>query len=245
MGISDILLTFVVTPRTMGVQGWPPHVLTEAHVIEDKWVELNRYLRSLAYRSRITETRQEDIIQSTIEILFREEQVHPFDSPRSLWGRATNVFREQKNKFFAEALPLSGVGSVSYRFARQYLANNDGNPFGAYENQTSTTKVGRDILHLVAGGTGQTDPLALSLASSPAGPAPSDPQKIDLVRDALRSLNPDQLTVVNLHCGFTRGPMPLSEIALEQGWTNSKTKSLWSSAKRVLGATLASSLPQE
>lgn len=209
-------------------------------MIEEKYGELVSYLRTLAIRSFVYEEHQADIIHSAIERLLTEEAAKPFESPRALWGRATNVMKEEITKYFAASLPVSGVGRQAHHYARKYLAANGFDPYRAYSNQTETPRVGLDLLKIVAGGTGQTDPTTLSSLSEAPSAAESSLSEgtEDRIRTAVRALPYAQRRVVEMHMGLDEGPMPLSQVAAELGIEPSKAKSLWRSAKSALRARL-------
>lgn len=210
-------------------------------MIAEKYDELVSYLSSLAYRSDIYPEYREDVIHNVIARLLEEDAVKPFPTARLLWGRATNLMRDETGKHFADSLPVSGVGRQAHYYARKYLLQNGGNPELAYHNQTETPKVGRDLLRIVANGTGQTDPaqlaeLDLAGAESLSGGLSEDREA--RVREAVSNLSWPHSDVVRLHLGMDGDPKPLNEVATLLGLTLSQVKSLWRSAKRLLAQSL-------
>jgi len=209
-------------------------------VIEEKLAELKKYLRGIAFRSQVFENQRDDVVHSTLVRLVEEDSAKPFFTPKELFGRATNVMREEIAKSFAASLPLSGVGFQAHYYARKYLSQNNQDPHAAYANQNETTKVGLDLLKLVAGGTGQTDPEDLErLELADTGVVSSlSHEKEDRVREAVRGLPDEARAVVEKYLGFNGGPMPLTQVADDLGLTTVKTKALWSEAKSLLRETL-------
>lgn len=209
-------------------------------LFESKYDELVSYLSTIAYRADIYPEHREDVVHNAILRLIDEHQIKPFDSARSLWGRATNVMRDECGRYFASMLPVSGVGRQAHYYARKYLSQNNWNPEAAYQNQTETPKVGLELLRIVAGGTGQTDPGALSeYVQGPESFTEGLSELVELrVRDAISSLSDPQREVVTRHIGLSGDARSLSRIAEELGYTLSQVKAFWRSAKRALSVSL-------
>lgn len=209
-------------------------------LFESKYDELVSYLSTIAYRADIYPEHREDVVHNAILRLIDEHQIKPFDSARSLWGRATNVMRDECGRYFASMLPVSGVGRQAHYYARKYLSQNNWNPEAAYQNQTETPKVGLELLRIVAGGTGQTDPGAMSeYVQGPESLTEGLSERVELrVREAVSSLSDPQREVVMRHIGLSGDARSLSRIAEELGYTLSQVKAFWRSAKRALSVSL-------
>lgn len=128
------------------------------NILESKHDELTAYVRRLARRWGVSNDRLDDVVQDTMLRLVQEHSDSPFESSKTLWGRATNIARESIAALFASSLPLSGVGFQAHNAARRYLAQHDNDPYKAYANQNRSDKVSRELLQIVAGGSGLYDP---------------------------------------------------------------------------------------
>lgn len=214
-------------------------------MIEDllatKFKELSSYLSSLSYRSGVYPEHREDISQTVIMLLLEEDNVKPFLTARDLFGRATNLARNEIGRYFANSLPVSGVGRQAHHYARKYLAQNDFNPDLAYANQTETPQVSLALLRIVSGGTGQTDPeLLTDLPNAPLPPVQSSltAEVENRIRGALRALSDPQFTVVYLHLGFEGSPMTLREVSEALEVEEDAVRMLWRGAKRSMKLSL-------
>lgn len=206
-------------------------------MLAEKYEELFTYLRSLAVRARVYPERQEDVIHNAIARLLDEHARSPFPSARELWGRATNVMREEIATSFADSMPVSGVSRQAHHYARKYLSQNEQDPHRAYVNQNETPRVSLDLLRVVAGGTGQTDPATLSNLSVFAADEPESSlstRRSSAVWEAVRALPEDQRRVVEEHMGLLGGPKSLIQVSEDLGIPAQTVKSLWRKAKRQL-----------
>src|SRR5690606_21832981 len=128
------------------------------NILESKHDELTAYVRRLARRWNVSNDRLDDVVQDTMLRLVQEHSDNPFKDAKTLWGRATNIAKESIAALFASSLPLSGVGFQAHNAARRYLAQHDNDPYKAYANQNRSDKVSRELLQIVAGGSGLYDP---------------------------------------------------------------------------------------
>lgn len=210
------------------------------NLISSKYEELVSYLSTIAYKADIYPEHREDVIHSVIVQLLEEDQSSPFSDARTLWGRATNLMKDECGRYFASMLPVSGVGRQAHYYARKYLSQNEWDPQQAYHNQTETPKVGLELLRIVAGGTGQTDPHAMNeYVRPPESAAEGLSEELEArVRESVSSLSETQREVVTRHVGLDQAPEPLSRIAADMNLSLSQVKAFWRSAKRTLSALL-------
>jgi len=210
-------------------------------LISTKHPELYTYLARRARAWRTDDSRIEDIISGTIERLLIENTVKPFDNARTLWGRATNIAKEEIAQSFASRLPLSGVKFQAHRTATLALQAAGGDPKAAYHMQTGTSRVGRELLFAVAHGPSlyspeymqDLNPLDdenLSVLSS---------QDEDNIRIAIASLSEKEQTVVRNRMWLR---MTNKQCAEEMQVSVENVRKTWASALKKLRPVLQTSL---
>lgn len=202
-------------------------------LIENKIEELLPYLRSVAYRRNVPVVFVEDIVQSTIARLLEEDNA---ETSFELWGKATNVLREEAAKGAASSLPLSGVGFQAHHYARKYLAQNDFDPQKAYYNQTESPRVSMSLLQLVAGGSASVD--SINTAYLKTSRDESQREGDDRVHTMLQTLPEQMRQVVEMRIGVYSHELTMKEIAAELGISSPDARKLWNDAKAELRCSI-------
>lgn len=206
-------------------------------LIERKHKELTNFLRGRAYGWRADPSRIDDIVSSTMmRLLVENETKKPFSDARMLWGRATNLVKEEIAQTFADRLPLSGVKFQAHRTATLALQRAGGDPRSAYGLQTGTSRVGRELLYAVAYGPSLFSPeylqdVDMMMPGDEASLSELTLQEEDSIRAAMASLDWFEKQVVHL-----RMWMQLSNAqAAEELHVNSeKVRKTWSKAIKKL-----------
>lgn len=211
------------------------------NILESKHDELSAYVRRLARRWGVSNDRLDDVVQDTMLRLVQEHSDSPFKSSKTLWGRATNIARESIAALFASSLPLSGVGFQAHNAARRYLAQHDNDPYKAYANQNRSDKVSRELLQIVAGGSGLYDPTReLAEASQKASEASYTltEQDEDTIKTAINTLPTLEADVVRVYVWGDGERLTMRQVAQRLEVSEDEAKRAWSRAKRRLACEL-------
>lgn len=215
--------------------------ITGVELIEQKWDELRAYIVRLANSWRSDDSRVDDIIQSTMERLLRENARNEFDTPKRLWGRATNIVREEIAQTFADRLPVSGVKFQAHWTATKALQRANGDPKAAYYAQEGTSRVGRELIFAVAGGPSLYSPEYLSQAdvSTQSSQSSLTTHDEDNIRVAISELDELEQQVVRMRMWLR---LTNAQVAQELGISTEKVRKTWSRAMRQLKPLLEKSL---
>ena len=211
------------------------------NILESKHDELSAYVRRLARRWGVSNDRLEDVVQDTMLRLVQEHSDSPFESSKTLWGRATNIARESIATLFASSLPLSGVGFQAHNAARRYLAQHDNDPYKAYANQNRSDKVSRELLQIVAGGSGLYDPtrdLAEASKKDSEASYTLTEQDEDTIKTAINTLPTLEAEVVRAYVWGDGERLTMRQVAQRLGVSEDEAKRAWSRAKRRLAGEL-------
>lgn len=211
------------------------------NILESKHDELSAYVRRLARRWGVSNDRLDDVVQDTMLRLVQEHSDSPFESSKTLWGRATNIARESIAALFASSLPLSGVGFQAHNAARRYLAQHDNDPYKAYANQNRSDKVSRELLQIVAGGSGLYDPTREPAEASQKASEASytlTEQDEDTIKTAINTLPTLEAEVVRAYVWGDGERLTMRQVAQRLGISEDEAKRAWSRAKRRLAAEL-------
>ena len=211
------------------------------NILESKHDELTAYVRRLARRWGVSNDRLEDVVQDTMLRLVQEHSDSPFTSSKTLWGRATNIARESIAALFASSLPLSGVGFQAHNAARRYLAQHDNDPYKAYANQNRSDKVSRELLQIVAGGSGLYDPtrdLAEASKNDSEASYTLTEQDEDTIKTAINTLPALEADVVRAYVWGDGERLTMRQVAQRLGVSEDEAKRAWSRAKRRLAGEL-------
>ncbi len=210
-------------------------------LVADKYEELRKYLANKCYSWRADHSRYDDIIQNTLERLVREEQIKPFKDSRALWGRATNVVKEEIAQTFADRLPVSGVKFQAHWTATKALASSGGDPRAAYATQTGTSRVGRELIYAVAHGPSLYSPEYLQDLDLFAKDDVSSlsTQDEDNIRVAMYELTEQERKVVQLRMWMR---LTNAQVGEELGLSAERVRKLWLGALRKLKPVLQASL---
>lgn len=211
------------------------------NILERKHDELTTYVRRLARRWNVSNDRLDDVVQDTMLRLVQEHSQNPFKSSKTLWGRATNIAKEAIAALFASSLPLSGVGFQAHNAARRYLAQHDNDPYKAYANQDRSDKVSRELLQIVAGGSGLYDPTREPAQTSQRVSEASyslTEQDEDTIKTAINTLPPLEAEVVRAYVWGDGERLTMRQVAHRLGISEDEAKRAWSRAKRRLAVEL-------
>ena len=211
------------------------------NILERKHDELTTYVRRLARRWNVSNDRLDDVVQDTMLRLVQEHSQNPFKSSKTLWGRATNIAKEAIAALFASSLPLSGVGFQAHNAARRYLAQHDNDPYKAYANQNRSDKVSRELLQIVAGGSGLYDPTREPAEVSQRAYEASyslTEQDEDTIKTAINTLPTLEADVVRAYVWGDGERLTMRQVAQRLGISEDEAKRAWSRAKRRLATEL-------
>ena len=211
------------------------------NILESKHDELSAYVRRLARRWGVSNDRLDDVVQDTMLRLVQEHSESPFKSSKTLWGRATNIARESIAALFASSLPLSGVGFQAHNAARRYLAQHDNDPYKAYANQNRSDKVSRELLQIVAGGSGLYDPTREPAEASQNASEASytlTEQDEDTIKTAINTLPTLEADVVRAYVWGDGERLTMRQVAQRLEVSEDEAKRAWSRAKRRLAGEL-------
>jgi RNA polymerase sigma factor (sigma-70 family) len=210
-------------------------------LIAEKYAELDKYIRGRAYAWRADMSRMDDIVQSTMERLLLENQKKEFEDARTLWGRATNLAKEEIAQTFADRLPVSGVKFQAHYTATKALAAAGGDPRAAYSMQEGTSRVGRELIYAVAHGPSLYSPEYLSDLDTEHREEKSTvtSQDEDNIRVAIAELGAQEQTVVYMRMWLR---MSNAQVADELELSTDRVRKVWQSAIRKLRPSLSISL---
>lgn len=210
-------------------------------LISTKYAELYSYLSRRARAWRTDDSRVDDIIHSTLERLLIENNTKPFDNARTLWGRATNLAKEEIAQSFASRLPLSGVKHQAHRTATLALQAAQGDPKAAYHLQTGTSRVGRELLFAVAYGPSLYSPEYIQDLNPLDADNPTEltSHDEDNIRLAIASLNDKEQMVVRNRMWLR---MTNKQCAEEMRVSVETVRRTWATALKKLRPVLQASL---
>lgn len=210
-------------------------------IIEEKFEELQKYLYNKCYAWRADYSRFDDIVQSTVERLLIENETKAFEDSRTLWGRATNIVKEEIAQTFADRLPVSGVKHQAHWTATKALQGADGDPKAAYHAQTGTSRVGRELIFAVAHGPSLYSPEYLQDLDPEEREDKSSltSQDEDNIRVAIAELSEIEQKVVHLRMWLR---LTNKQAAEELGLSTDRVRKVWQGAVRKLRPTLMVSL---
>lgn len=215
--------------------------MRDISLIEEKYDELTRYLENKCYGWRADYSRYDDIVQETVARLIAEDQRQSFTSARQLWGRATNVVKEVIAQTFADRLPVSGVKFQAHWTATKALQAANGDPRAAYNMQTGTSRVGRELIYAVAHGPSLYSPEYLQDldAEEREDKSSLSTQAEDNVRVALYELSEIERRVVQLRMWMR---MTNAQAAEELELSPDRVRKVWKEALKKLKPVLEQSL---
>jgi RNA polymerase sigma factor (sigma-70 family) len=198
-------------------------------LIEEKYEELVKYLQSKCYAWRADYSRYDDIVSSTVARLLEEDKRKPFESARQLWGRATNLVKEEIAQTFADRLPVSGVKFQAHWTATKALQAAGGDPRAAYGMQKGTSRVGRELIFAVAHGPSLYSPEYLGDIDLPADlPASSlSQQDEDNIRVAMYELTEQERQVVHLRMWMR---LTNAQVGEEMSLSAERVRKIWQGA---------------
>lgn len=198
-------------------------------LIESKYEELVKYLQSKCYAWRADYSRYDDIVSSTVARLLAEDKKKPFESARQLWGRATNIVKEEIAQTFADRLPVSGVKFQAHWTATKALQAAGGDPRAAYGMQQGTSRVGRELIFAVAHGPSLYSPEYLGDIDLPDVPPASSlsQQDEDNVRVAMYELTEQERQVVHLRMWMR---LTNAQVGEEMGLSAERVRKIWQNA---------------
>lgn len=210
-------------------------------LFEDKFEELEKYIKSKAYSWRADPSRMDDIVQSTTLRLLEENVRSEFADARTLWGRATNIVKEEIAQTFADRLPVSGVKFQAHWTATKALQAADGDPKAAYHTQTGTSRVGRELIFAVAHGPSLYSPEYLQDLDTQEREDVSSltSQDEDNVRVAISELTEQEQKVVHMRMWLR---LTNAQTAEELGLSTDRVRKIWQGAVRKLRPILSVSL---
>lgn len=215
--------------------------IKSAMLLEEKYDELQKYIRSRAFAWRADASRMDDIVQSTMVRLFEENSKREFEDARTLWGRATNIAKEEIAQTFADRLPVSGVKFQAHWTATKALQAADGDPKAAYHAQTGTSRVGRELIFAVAHGPSLYSPEYLQDLDHEEREDTSSltSQDEDNIRVAISELTEQEQKVVHLRMWLR---LTNAQTAEELGLSTDRVRKIWQGAVRKLRPILTVSL---
>lgn len=205
-----------------------------------KYDELIKYLSSRCHAWRADYSRFDDITQSTLARLLTENTRKPFQTPRDLWGRATNIVKEEIAQTFADRLPVSGVKFQAHYTATKALQGAGGDPRAAYSMQTGTSRVGRELIYAVAHGPSLFSPQYLADLDHEGHENVSSlsTQDEDNVRVALYELTELERKVVQLRMWMRLTNVQTAE---ELGLSTDRVRKTWTGALKKMKPILEKS----
>lgn len=212
-------------------------------LIEEKYEELVKYLHGKCYSWRADFSRYDDIVSSTVARLLQEDKEKPFENARQLWGRATNIVKEEIAQTFADRLPVSGVKFQAHWTATKALQAAGGDPRAAYGMQTGTSRVGRELIFAVAHGPSLYSPEYLSDINLPDELPTSSltQQDEDNVRVAMYELTEQERQVVHLRMWMR---LTNAQVGEEMGLSAERVRKIWQGAIKKMRPILEVSLPR-
>ena len=215
--------------------------LTGTALLAAKHEELDKYLRSRAYAWRADASRMDDIVHSTFVRLLLENEKREFPSARELWGRATNIVKEEIAQTFADRLPVSGVKFQAHYTATKALQSANGDPRAAYHAQTGTSRVGRELIFAVAHGPSLYSPEYLQDLDHEEREDTSSltSQDEDNIRVAISELTEQEQKVVHMRMWLR---LTNAQTAEELGLSTDRVRKIWQGAVRKLRPILSVSL---
>jgi len=210
-------------------------------LIEEKYDELVQYLRSKCYAWRADPSRYDDIVSSTVARLIEEDNKKTFESSRTLWGRASNVVKEEIAQTFADRLPVSGVKFQAHWTATKALQAANGDPRAAYSMQQGTSRVGRELIFAVAYGPSLYSPEYLSDIDLPDDIPMSSltQQDEDNVRVAMYELTEQERQVVHLRMWMR---LTNAQVGEEMSLSAERVRKIWQSAIKKMRPVLEASM---
>lgn len=210
-------------------------------LIEEKYEELVKYLQSKCYSWRADYSRYDDIVSSTVARLVEEDNKKPFETARQLWGRATNIVKEEIAQTFADRLPVSGVKFQAHWTATKALQAAGGDPRAAYGMQQGTSRVGRELIYAVANGPSLFSPEYLQTVDPVDESVPSSlsQQDEDNIRVAMYDLTEQERTVVHLRMWMR---LTNAQVGEEMGLSAERVRKIWQGALKKLKPLLEISL---
>lgn len=210
-------------------------------LIEEKYEELVKYLQSKCYSWRADYSRYDDIVSSTVARLVEEDNKKPFETARQLWGRATNIVKEEIAQTFADRLPVSGVKFQAHWTATKALQAAGGDPRAAYGMQQGTSRVGRELIYAVANGPSLFSPEYLQTVDPVDEPIASSlsQQDEDNIRVAMYDLTEQERTVVHLRMWMR---LTNAQVGEEMGLSAERVRKIWQGALKKMKPLLEISL---
>jgi RNA polymerase sigma factor (sigma-70 family) len=211
-------------------------------ILEEKYDELTRYLMNKCYAWRADHSRYEDIVHSTMARLLEEEKRKgEFKDARTLWGRATNLVKEEIAQTFADRLPVSGVKFQAHYTATKALQAAGGDPRAAYGMQTGTSRVGRELIYAVSHGPSLYSPEYLADLDPEARPDVSSLTETDEdnIRVAMFDLTEQERQVVHLRMWMR---MTNAQVGEEMGLSAERVRKIWQKALKTLKPLLTQSM---
>lgn len=210
-------------------------------LIEEKYDELVKYLQSKCYAWRADYSRYDDIVSSTIARLIEEDNRKAFENARQLWGRATNVVKEEIAQTFADRLPVSGVKFQAHWTATKALQAADGDPRAAYSMQKGTSRVGRELIFAVAHGPSLYSPEYLGDIDLPDEVPVSSlsQQDEDNIRVAMYELTEQERQVVHLRMWMR---LTNAQVGDEMSLSAERVRKIWQQALKKMRPVLEISM---
>lgn len=210
-------------------------------LIETKYDELVKYIKSRCYSWRADHSRYDDIVSNVIERLLKEDAKKPFKDARTLWGRAANVAKEEIAQTFADRLPVSGVKFQAHWTATKALQAANGDPRAAYATQTGTSRVGRELIYAVSHGPSLYSPeylqdLELEKKREVSSVTTQDE---DNIRVAMFELTQQEQQIVYKRMWMR---MTNAQVGEEMGLSAERVRKLWQGALKTLKPVLEQSL---
>lgn len=206
-------------------------------LVEEKYDELVKYLQSKCYAWRADYSRYDDIVSSTVARLLEEDKKKPFETPRQLWGRATNIVKEEIAQTFADRLPVSGVKFQAHWTATKALQAAGGDPRAAYGMQQGTSRVGRELIFAVAHGPSLYSPEYLGdIDLTDDTPTSSlSQQDEDNIRVAMYELTEQERQVVHLRMWMR---LTNAQVGEEMGLSAERVRKIWQGALKKMRPVL-------
>ncbi len=210
-------------------------------LIEEKYEELVKYLQSKCYAWRADYSRYDDIVQNVMARLLVEDGKKPFTNARQLWGRATNIVKEEIAQTFADRLPVSGVKFQAHWTATKALQAAGGDPRAAYGMQQGTSRVGRELIYAVAHGPSLYSPEYLGdIDLTDEQPTSSlSQQDEDNIRVAMYDLTEQERQVVHLRMWMR---LTNAQVGEELGLSAERVRKIWQGALKKMKPILEISL---
>lgn len=215
------------------------------NIIAEKYEELDKYLRSRCYAWRADYSRYDDIVHGTMARLIEENKTKkPFEDARSLWGRATNLVKEEIAQSFADRLPVSSVKHQAHYTATKALAAANGDPRAAYSMQTGTSRVGRELIYAVSHGPSLYSPEYLQDLNpvSDVHLSSISQQDEDNVRVAMFELTEKERQVVQLRMWMR---LTNAQVGEELGLSAETVRKIWQQSVKKMKPLLQQSLSSD